>query len=60
MNLFWLVRMRRGLQHPPSPMKLAVVSGVVAFVLALAAVEHFIGWPEALSVDGQGLRRFWR
>ena len=60
MNLFWLVRMKRWVLHPPSPLKVAVVLGVVAFVLGLAAVEHFIGWPEALTVDGRGFRRFWR
>ena len=60
MNMLWLLRAYRWVRHPPSPRMVAVVLGVVAFVLGLAAVEHWIGWPEALTVDGRGVRAPWR
>jgi hypothetical protein len=59
-NLLWLVRLRRWLRHSPSPRLVIVVLGVVGVMLGLAAVEHFLGWPEALTVDGRGFRRPWR
>lgn len=49
MNLMWLMRMRRWVAHPPSASRVRLVVGVVAICLALLAVEHFLGWPEALT-----------
>ncbi|WP_114965034.1 hypothetical protein [Alkalilacustris brevis] len=56
MNLFWLVRLRRWAQHPPSKRMMMLIAGIIAVALGLAAVEHFFGWPEALTVDGRGMR----
>lgn len=56
MNLFWLLRMRRWVQHPPSPRTVWLILGLIAFLLLLVAVERIWGWPEALTVDGAGMR----
>ncbi|MDU8911529.1 hypothetical protein [Aestuariicoccus sp. MJ-SS9] len=52
MNWLQLLRMSRWARHPPSPRKVKLVLAIVAACLALYAVERWIGWPEALSVDG--------
>ena len=51
MNLIWLVRMARWARHPASWGRVKLVLGVIAACLALVAFEHFVGWPEALTVD---------
>jgi len=50
----WLIRAKRWVQHPPSAGRVKLVFGVIALCLALAAVEHFIGWPDWLTVDRRG------
>lgn len=54
MNFFWLLRMRRWVQHPPSAARVKLVLAVVAICLALYAIERWIGWPDALSVAPGG------
>ena len=54
MNLFWLVRMRRWAQNPPSWQRVVLVVAVIAFCLALGAVEFFLGWPDWLTVTPIG------
>ncbi|MDX1786052.1 hypothetical protein [Roseovarius sp. ZX-A-9] len=49
MNTRWLLRMARWAQNPPSARKVMFVFGIVAVCLALAAFEHFYGWPDALT-----------
>ena len=56
MNFFWFLRMRRWVQHPPSPRKVKVVLAVIALCLALYAIERWLGWPEALQVQPGGGR----
>jgi hypothetical protein len=51
MNPAWFVRMARWVRHPPSPGRVKLVLGVVVVCLALVAVEQFVGWPDALTVD---------
>jgi hypothetical protein len=51
----WLLRMARWARHPPSPRRVALVLGVAAACLLLAGIEHFWGWPQALTVNA--LRR---
>ncbi|WP_308446160.1 hypothetical protein [Roseovarius pelagicus] len=41
--------MARWAQNPPSPAKVKFVLGIVVLCLALAAYEHFYGWPDALT-----------
>ncbi|GHG80849.1 hypothetical protein GCM10010961_04380 [Pseudodonghicola xiamenensis] len=56
MNFFWLLRMKRWAQHPPSKSRVILVLCVVIFCLILYAVEQWIGWPDALTPAG-GVRR---
>jgi len=55
-NFFWLLRMRRWAQHPPSPRKVKVVLAVIAICLLLYAIERWVGWPDALNVQPGGPR----
>ncbi|MFO7921933.1 hypothetical protein DZD18_14410 [Rhodobacteraceae bacterium W635] len=54
MNLFWLVRMRRWAQNPPSWRRVVLVVAVIVFCLALAALELVFGWPDWLTVTPIG------
>lgn len=56
MNLLWLLRLRRWIQRPPPPRTMVLILGVIAVALGLLAIEQVFGWPEALTVDGRGLR----
>ncbi len=47
----WFVRMARWARNPPSWGRVKLVLVVIGVCLALVAVERFIGWPEALTVD---------
>ena len=56
--MMWLMRLARWARHPPSPGRVALVFGVVAACLLLVGIEHFVGWPDWLTVNriGQGPR----
>ncbi|MDX2482762.1 MAG: hypothetical protein QNK42_03795 [Pseudodonghicola sp.] len=56
MNFFWLLRMRRWVQNPPSKQRVILVLVVIGICLALVAVERWIGWPDALSIAPSGPR----
>lgn len=45
------LRMAKWIRHPPSAGRVKLVFGIVALCLALAAVERWIGWPDALSPE---------
>jgi len=51
MNPFWLLRMSRWARNPPSAKRVVFVLAVVAFCLALFAIEKFIGWPDWLTPE---------
>lgn len=51
MSPMWFVRMARWARNPPSPGRVKLVLGVIVVCLALVAVERFVGWPDALTVD---------
>lgn len=51
MNLRHIVRMSRLARRPPSMTKVKMVAAILAVSLALVAVEKFIGWPDALTVE---------
>ncbi len=51
MNLMWLLRLRRLLQHPPSTQRVMLVLVVVVLCLALVGVEKLWGWPDWLTVN---------
>lgn len=47
----WLLRAKAWAANPPSARSVALVLGLLAALLALAAVERVFGWPEALTVE---------
>ena len=46
-----LERMAKWARHPPSAKRVRLVLGVIALCLILVAIERWIGWPEALTVQ---------
>ena len=52
MNLRWFLRMARWARNPPSPGYVTLVLAVIALCLILVGIEHFFGWPDALTVNG--------
>jgi len=51
MDLHWLIRMARWARNPPSDARVKLILAVIALCVALLAIEHFIGWPDMLTVD---------
>lgn len=58
MNPNWLLRMSKWARHPPSMGRVKLVLSVIAFCLALVAIERWIGWPEWLAVNPQPRPKF--
>lgn len=54
MNYIWFLRMARWVRNPPSPRMVKLVLGVIALCMLLFAVEYFIGWPDFLTLEGEG------
>ena len=52
MSLTWFLRMARWARRPPSEDRVKLVLIVVVLCLALAAVEHFFGWPDWMTTKG--------
>lgn len=50
MKITSLLRMARWARRPPSEARVKLIFGMILLVLALAAVERWIGWPDALSL----------
>ena len=48
----WL-RMAKWARHPPSATRVKLVLGVVVVCIVIVAVERYIGWPEALTLEKQ-------
>jgi hypothetical protein len=48
--------MKRWAQHPPPKSRVILVICVVILCLVLYGIEHWIGWPEALTPAGGGRR----
>lgn len=57
MNPFWLVRMARWIRNPPSMGRVYLVIGVIVLCLALAAIDHYFGWPSWARVNSFGAGR---
>ncbi len=51
MHLRWFLRASRWARNPPSDKRVKLVFGLIAVCLVLAGIEHFIGWPDILTVD---------
>jgi hypothetical protein len=56
MELNWLLRMPRWVRHPPSGLHLRIMLGTMALGLVLVGVEHLLGWPDWLRVNGNRMR----
>jgi hypothetical protein len=54
MNYIWFLRMARWARRPPSAARVKLVLGIIAACLLLVGVEHFLGWPDALTLNGGG------
>lgn len=52
--MIWLLRMAQWARNPPSARRAALVAGVVVACLVLVAVERWLGWPEALTLERVG------
>lgn len=46
-----LPRLAMWIRRPPSPRRMLIVAVVVAAALAIAGIERYVGWPEALTVE---------
>ena len=51
MNPIWLLRLTRWARRPPGHRMQIVVGAVLVLVLILWGIEHFIGWPDALTPE---------
>ncbi len=51
MNLRWLLMAKRWVQNPPSMSKVMMVGAILAFCLAVYAVETFWGWPDWATAE---------
>ncbi|MDZ7710485.1 MAG: hypothetical protein U5K36_10790 [Roseovarius sp.] len=51
MNIIWLLRMARWARRPPGPRMVRLVLIVIGAGLAIAGIEFFFGWPEALTLE---------
>ncbi len=59
MNAHWFLRAARWARNPPSASRVKFVLAIIVVCIALYTIEHFVGWPDALSPD-QSLRRGYR
>ncbi len=50
------MRMKRWVQHPPSPRRIKLVFGVIAICILLVLIERYIGWPDALTGEHRPMR----
>lgn len=57
MNLFWLLRMKRLVQHPPSMARVYLIFAIIAFCAAIYLIERYLGWPDFLTVSPQSRGR---
>lgn len=51
MNLMHFLRMAKWARQPPSRKRLMATFAALGLVAALALIEYFVGWPEALTLD---------
>ena len=52
--LGWLMRAKRWAQNPPSPGKVKLVLGLIVVLVAIAAIERGVGWPDWATVAPRG------
>jgi hypothetical protein len=56
MSPFWLLRMKRWVQNPPSPARVKLVLAVVTVCVLLVLIERTMGWPDWLTTEPAGRR----
>ncbi|MEL6479666.1 MAG: hypothetical protein AAFR17_20245 [Pseudomonadota bacterium] len=49
--MVWLMRLSRWARHPPPKGRVLMMLGLLAVIGAIAGLEAFGLWPEALSLD---------
>ena len=49
--LVWLLRAKQWAKKPPSAGRVKLVFAVIAICLVVVGIEHFIGWPDWMTVD---------
>jgi len=49
-----LPRLAIWIRRPPSRRRLLIIAVTVAAALAIAGIERFVGWPDALRVERLG------
>ncbi|SLN59574.1 hypothetical protein [Roseisalinus antarcticus] len=52
----WLMRMRKWRERPPSAQRVKLVLGLIALLVAIAAVERWVGWPDWATLQPTGPR----
>lgn len=55
MNWFHLLRMARWARNPPSPGRTKFILAIATACLAIFIVETWIGWPDWMSLDAEGV-----
>ncbi len=51
MNPRLLLRMAKWARRPPSMRQVKIGAAILAICFAIFAVEYFIGWPDALTME---------
>lgn len=46
-----LPRLAMWVRRPPSPRRMLIIGIVLAAALAIAGIEKYVGWPDALTVE---------
>lgn len=54
MNLRWLLRMRRWVDHPPSKQRMMLIAGVILAGLLIVGLEHWGYWPDWATTERTG------
>jgi len=52
--MYWLLRMKRWAQNPPSLKMVKLGLAVILICVILVAIERIFGWPDALTVERIG------
>ena len=46
-----LPRLAMWIRRPPSPGRMLIIAITIAVALAIAGIERYVGWPDALTVE---------
>ncbi|SDW91113.1 hypothetical protein [Litoreibacter albidus] len=51
MNYRWLLRASMWVRRPPSERRVKLFVGLIALCIAIALIEHYVGWPEWAKME---------